>query len=60
MYERYEIPIHLAAPPKEAPPRFEVIRGEDCIHCGTCEAACPYGVHLKQEADARLMALPED
>ncbi|MEE8198676.1 MAG: 4Fe-4S dicluster domain-containing protein [Thermoplasmata archaeon] len=60
MYERYEIPIHFAARPKEAPPRFEVIRGEDCIHCGTCESACPYGVHLKQEADARLMALPEE
>ncbi len=60
MYERYEIPIQLASPPKEAPRRFQVIRGEDCIHCGTCVTACPYGVHLKQEADARLMALPED
>ncbi|MFQ5919565.1 MAG: 4Fe-4S dicluster domain-containing protein [Thermoplasmata archaeon] len=60
MYERYEIPIELAAPPKEAPQRFEVIRGEDCIHCGTCVSACPYGVHLKREGDARLMARPED
>ncbi|MFQ5908143.1 MAG: 4Fe-4S dicluster domain-containing protein [Thermoplasmata archaeon] len=60
MYERYEIPIHSAAPPKETPNHFQVIRGEDCIHCGTCMGACPYGVHLKQEGDARLMAGPED
>ncbi|MFQ5553032.1 MAG: 4Fe-4S binding protein [Thermoplasmata archaeon] len=60
MYERYEIPVELAAAPKEVPNRFQVVRGEDCIHCGTCVAACPYGVHLKQETDARLMARPED
>lgn len=57
-YERYRIPTEPTPLGDGFPGRFEVIRGEDCINCGTCVEACVYGVHLKEEEDARLMATP--
>ena len=41
---------------KEAPsrfrhhiPKYQVIRNESCISCGTCARLCPYGVHERSE-----------
>ncbi len=58
MYERYRIETRKAPLMNGFPGRFTVRRGDDCINCGQCVDACVYGVHLKEEADPRLMATP--
>lgn len=58
MYERYRIETRKAPLENGFPGRFTVERGDDCINCGQCVDACVYGVHLKEEEDARLMATP--
>lgn len=60
MYRRYRIDTAKAKLDRGLPGRWEVVRGDDCIQCGTCVNACPYGVHFKEEGDPRLMARPGD
>jgi len=33
---------------------WRVTRGDDCIACGTCERACPTGVHLRKPGHNRM------
>jgi len=34
---------------KHGIPKYEVVRSDKCINCGTCAKLCPYGVHERLE-----------
>ncbi len=51
--------------PRPAPPRYPILRphrierGDRCINCGTCIAACIYGCHERSRTDPRKMGDPK-
>lgn len=40
------------------PGRWRITRGDECINCGRCIAACLYGVHEKRPDDPRRLNEP--
>ncbi|OPY34891.1 MAG: glutamate synthase subunit alpha [Methanomassiliicoccales archaeon PtaU1.Bin124] len=58
VYKRYHIHTEEALPRVAPVGKFDIVRAENCVNCGTCIRSCVYGVHKRDEKDGRSMAEP--
>jgi glutamate synthase domain-containing protein 2/ferredoxin len=56
---RYEIECRPAPNRRGQIGKYQIVRGAECINCGTCVTACEYGVHERREDDPRQLAEPD-
>ena len=59
MSEKTRLQPREAEPHHQAPHKYLIERGDNCINCGTCATACVYDCHMRSEQDLRKMADPK-